>query len=398
MAVARAARSTNSRIDLMVLAGAALLALVARGLPPELRDPVASSMRRTFLAPLVMLQERAEASRRSLLLDAERTAIRDSVALRAMTVGAVENENDRLRELIGLGARLRWGFVPAEAIHGRGVRDVTTMTLTAGSNAGVRRLSPVVSPEGVVGMVSLVDPTMSEAMIWTHSDFRVSAMAEDGSAFGIVQPHAASAATGYLMELRGIPFRSQLKPGTLVVSSGLGGVWPRGIPVGAVISEISTGEGWARTYLVKPAVSPADIGAVMILKADRVSRGFENVWSSAAVAEAAAQRIVVAGDSAARAAALAEAAARRAALDTTRRDSTAGGQIPGGLPPELRPDTLTRSGVFAPPLDSAGAAQAAALAAERRAAARRAAARRDSIRRDSIARDSTQPRSPTRGF
>ena len=391
--MARAVRS-NSRVDLMVLAGAALLALVARGLPQNLRDPVASSMRRTFLAPLVMLQERAEASRRSLLLDNARTAIRDSVALRAMTVGALENENERLRQIIGLGARLRFGFVPAEAIHGRGVRDVTTMTLTAGSNAGVARLSPVVSPEGVVGMVSNVDPTMSEAMIWTHPDFRVSAMSEDGSAFGIVQAHAASATTGYLMELRGIPFRSQLKPGSQIVSSGLGGVWPRGIPIGTVLSEISTAEGWARTYLVKPAVSPADVGAVMILKSDRASKGFENVWSTAAAAEAAAQRIVVAGDSAARSAALAEAAARRAALDTMQRDSTARGQIPGGLPPDLMPDTLGRAPIAAPLGDSASAA-----AARRREAARRAAARRDSIRRDSVQRDSTsRPSSPTRGL
>ena len=391
--MARAIRSTNSRVDVIVLVTAALLALVARGLPPNLRDPVASSMRRTFLAPLVMLQERAEASRRSLLLDAERTAIRDSVALRAMAVASLESENDRLRQLIGLGARVRWGFVPAEAIHGRGVRDVTTMTLTAGSNAGVKKLSPVISPEGVVGTVSNVDPTMSEAMIWTHPDFRVSAMSEDGSAFGIVQAHAPSATTGYLMEMRGIPFRSQLKPGQLIVSSGLGGVWPRGIPVGTVLSEISTAEGWARTYLLKPVVSPADVGAVMILKSDRVTKGFENVWSSVAAAEAAAQRIVVAGDSAARSAALAEAAARRAALDTSRRDSTAGGQIPGGLPPELMPDTLSRA-PFAPPADSAAAAAAAA----RREAARRAAARRDSARRDSAQRDSTAPRSPTRGF
>jgi len=252
--------------------------------------------------------------------------------------------------------------------------------LTAGSNAGVRRLSPVISPEGVVGMVTNVDPTMSEAMIWTHPDFRVSAMSTDGSAFGIVQAHAASATTGYLMELRGIPFRSQLKAGQLIVSSGLGGAWPRGIPVGTVLSEISTVESWARTYLLKPVVSPADVGAVMILKSDRVSKGFENVWSSVAAAEAAAQRIVVAGDSAARAAAIAEAAARRAALDTMRRDSTAGGQIPGGLPPELMPDTLTRSPIVSPQSDSAAAAQAAA----RREAARRAAARRDSARRDSL--------------
>lgn len=391
--MARAVRTSN-KADLIVLGACALLALAARGLPENMRDPVASSMRRTFLAPLVMLQERAEASRRSLLLDNARTAIRDSVALKAMTVTSLENENDRLRQLIGLGSRLKWGFVPAEAIHGRGVRDVTSMTLTAGSNAGVSRLDPVVSPEGVVGMVSDVDPTMSEAMIWTHPDFRVSAMSADGSAFGIVQAHAASATTGYLMELRGIPFRSQLKPGSLIVSSGLGGVWPRGIPVGTVLSEISTAEGWARTYLIKPIVSPADVGAVMILRSDRTTKGFENVWSSVATANAAAERIVVSGDSAAKSAALAEAAARRAAVDTMRRDSTAGGQVPGGLPPELMPDTVARARAPAAapkPVDSVAAAAAAR-------ARRRAAARQDSIRRDSIQRDTSHVlRSPTRG-
>jgi rod shape-determining protein MreC len=345
-----------------------------------------------------MLQERAEASRRSLLLDNARTAIRDSVALKAMTVTSLENENDRLRQLIGLGSRLRWGFVPAEAIHGRGVRDVTSMTLTAGSNAGVSRLDPVVSPEGVVGMVSDVDPTMSEAMIWTHPDFRVSAMSADGSAFGIVQAHAASATTGYLMELRGIPFRSQLKPGSLIVSSGLGGVWPRGIPVGTVLSEISTAEGWARTYLVKPIVSPADVGAVMILRSDRTTKGFDNVWSSVAAANAAAERIVVSGDSAAKSAALAEAAARRAAVDTMRRDSTAGGQVPGGLPPELMPDTMHQAPPVAAPKPAAPKPVDSAAAAAARAK-RRAAARQDSLRRDSIQRDTSGVlRSPTRGI
>lgn len=395
--MARALRSSN-RVDLMVLGGCAMLALVARGLPPNLRDPVATSMRRTFLAPLVMLQERAEASRRSLLLDEQRTAVRDSVTIRAMAVASLENENDRLRQLMGLGSRLRWGFVAAEAIHGRGVRDITTMTLTAGSLAGVRRLSPVISPEGVVGMVTDVDPTMSQAMIWTHPDFRVSAMSEDGSAFGIVQAHLASATSGYLMELRGIPFRTALKPGTPIVSSGLGGVWPRGIPIGGVLEEVKTSEGWARTYLIKPVVSPADVGAVMILRPERVTKDFENVWTSVAAAEAAANRIVIAGDSAAKSAALAEAAARRAALDPTMRDTTAGGQIPGGLPPELRPDTLTglTAGGVVPGLTDSARAAAARRAAARRAAARRDSARLDSIRRDTLQRD-TLVRSPTRG-
>src|SRR5215210_406800 len=287
-----------------------------------MRDPVATGMRRTFLAPLVMLQERSEKGRQSLLAADAKQSYLDSLSLNAMKAGSLESENDRLRKLIGLGARVRTGFVPAEALHGRGIRDETTVILSAGSRAGVTRLSPVIAPEGLVGVVDQVDPTMSHAMLWTHPDFRVSAMSPDGTAFGIAQAHLTAGPTGgYLIELRGVPFRSTLKPGALIVSSGWGGVWPRGIPVGTVLQEIKTSEGWARTYLLRPAVSPADIYSVMILRRDRVARGMDGVWESVAEAEAAAQRIVVAGDSAAKSAALAEAAARRAVIDSTARAS-----------------------------------------------------------------------------
>jgi len=318
--VARVVRG-NPRLDLIILAICVALAAAARTLPTTMRDPLATGMRRTFLAPLVMLQGRAEMSRQSLLLAESKTLLKDSVSLAAMKAGSLEGENERLRKLMGLASGLRWGFIPAEALHGRGIRDETTVILTAGSQAGVSRLSPVIAPEGLVGVVDQVDPTMSHAMLWTHPDFRVSAMSPDGSAFGIAQAHLRGTTNGYLIELRGVPFRAALKPGALIVSSGWGGVWPRGIPVGTVLQEIKTSESWARTYLLRPAVSPADIYSVMILRRDRVARGMDGVWESVAEAEAAAQRIVVAGDSAAKSAALAEAAARRAVIDSTARAS-----------------------------------------------------------------------------
>lgn len=316
--MARAIRS-NSRVDLIVLAACIVLSLAARALPNTMRDPVATGMRRSFLAPLVMLQERSEKGRQSLLAADAKQSYLDSLSLDAMKAGSLEGENERLRKLIGLGSRVRWGFVPAEALHGRGIRDETTVILSAGSRAGVSRLSPVIAPEGLVGVVDQVDPTMSHAMLWTHPDFRVSAMSPDGTAFGIAQAHLTGATGGYLIELRGVPFRATLKPGALIVSSGWGGVWPRGIPVGTVLEEIKTSEGWARTYLLRPAVNPSDVYSVMILRRDRLAKGLEGVWQSVAQADAAAQRIVVSGDSAARSAALAEAAARRAVIDSIAR-------------------------------------------------------------------------------
>jgi rod shape-determining protein MreC len=331
-----------------------------------MRDPVATGMRRSFLAPLVLLQERAERGRQSLLQADAKQSYLDSLSLGSMKAESLGSENDRLRKLIGLGSRLRWGFIPAEALHGRGVRDETTVILSAGTRAGVTRLSPVVAPEGLVGVVDQVDPTMSHAMLWTHPDFRVSAMSPDGSAFGIAQAHLTGATGGYLLELRGVPFRSALKPGAVIISSGWGGVWPRGIPVGTVLQEIKTTEGWARTYLLRPAVNPADVYQVMILRRDRVAKGLDGVWQNLSEVDAAAQRIVVSGDSAARNAALAEAAARKAVLDSMAR---ANGAAPLGVTDSTRAVTPRPVPVRRPPpVDTNG--------------------RRDTIRRDTAPQDS----------
>ena len=82
-----------------------VLALAARALPNTMRDPVATGMRRSFLAPLVLLQERSEKGRQSLLsADAKQTYL-DSLSLGSMKAGSLESENDRLRKIIGLGSR-----------------------------------------------------------------------------------------------------------------------------------------------------------------------------------------------------------------------------------------------------------------------------------------------------
>jgi rod shape-determining protein MreC len=375
--LARAIRS-NPRLDLIVLSTCLVLALAARALPNTMRDPVATGIRRIFLAPLVMLQERSERGRQALLQADAKQARIDSLSLTSMKAGSLESENDRLRKIIGIGSRLRWGFIPTEALHGRGVRDETTVILSAGSRAGVSRLSPVIAPEGLVGVVDQVDPTMSHAMLWTHPDFRVSAMSPDGTAFGIAQAHLTGATGGYLIELRGVPFRATLKPGALIVSSGWGGVWPRGIPIGTVLEEMKTSESWARTYLLRPAVNPADVYSVMILRRDRLAKGFDGVWQSVAQVDQATQRIIVSGDSAARAAALAEAAARRAVLDSVARSN---GGVPLGVTDSVNAAALApRPAAIRRP----AAVDSAAARARRDSAAR---ARRDSAARDTLRRE-----------
>ena len=297
-----------------MLVACVLLSLVALVLPAAQRATLAGGQRGSVVVPLAALQERAEVSRRAILAYDASVRIADSVRLRASQADVTDTENERLRRLLGLGAALKWGFVPAEALHGRGLGDDYTMTLTVGRQEGVVPFSPVVAPEGLVGKIETVDASSSVAIVWPHPDFRVSAMSADGTAFGIVYPHLGSGATRFLLELRGVAFRNALRPGTLIVSAGLGGVYPRGIPVGTVLSELRTAEGWARNYLLRPAVRPVDATAVMVVQPQRAKEGVAAVWQSAV--DSALKVVVSAGDSLTRRRADSLATAERQRLDS----------------------------------------------------------------------------------
>ncbi len=368
----------SSRVDIVIFGACILLALIATVLPARLREPTASALRRTLVAPLLRLQQGAERWR-AAYQSTEREQLRqDTLALAAARVPTLEGENERLRKLLGLGSSMKWGFIPADALSGRGRAEDFTVTLSAGSKAGVRERSLVVAPEGIVGLVQTVDPTMSLAILFAHPDFRVSAMSADGSAFGIVQPHVTSSSTTqeqafmrserYLLEMRGVPFRAALKPGAVVYSSGLGGIYPKGIPVGVVLGEIKTPESWARTYILRPAVNPAELNAVMILTPQRGAADLASIWANVGAIDSATRSVVIAGDSLARQSAAAEAAARRAAIDSAAR--------------QLR-DSIGRATTAT---DTTGV-----VAIDPAVAAARARARRDSAaaraRRDSVNRN-----------
>jgi len=302
-----------------------------------MREPVAQGLRRSVVVPLVGLQRGAERWRAAWLASENDTRKTDSLALEAFSVPVLQSENQRLRRLLGLGSRLDWGFVPAEALRTSDRPDPFELTLTAGSNAGVEPNSPVVAPEGLVGVVLSVDPTQSVAMTFTNREFAVSAMTADGSAFGIVYPHAAGGPERperYMLEMRGVPFRNTIAPNTLVYTSGLGGRFPRGIPIGTVIQEIKTAETWARTYLIRPSVNPADVSSVMILYPRRAAEGVESVWAMGAATDSAIRAVAAAGDSMVRADSAAVSAARRRALDSLAR---AGLPIPDSGAPRPQP-------------------------------------------------------------
>jgi rod shape-determining protein MreC len=261
------------------------------------RGRLQGALRSSVAAPLVSAQAWAQRGRLAITDHGRLATQVDSLALGAQTADPLRAENERLRAILGLGQRLQWGFVATEIVHPPRGADEHTVLLAAGAAAGVRPFSPLVVPEGLIGMVTTVDASSSTAILWTHPDFRASATTADGVAFGIVAAHLGSGADRFLLEMRGVPFRDVLKPGTLIVSSGLGNVFPRGIPIGVVLRETKTVEGWARTYLLRPIVSPDQASAAAVLLPPRAAAGVTGAWISASTAEATQKSIALAGDS-----------------------------------------------------------------------------------------------------
>ncbi len=268
----------ETRTDRLLLWACVIASVILLLLSPSRQERAASAVREAVVAPIAALEVRTRLVQRAVTSYDSLIRLADSTIRQAQTLPAVEAENAQLRALLGLGAALQWGFVPAEAVPGRAMGDAHTVVLSVGSRQGITALSPVIAASGVVGLIAAVEETTSLAIVWPHPDLRVSATSRAEVGFGIVTARPEDGSDAFLLELRGVPFRDSLAVGTEIVSSGVGGVFPRGIPIGRVVGEVVQGSAWSRTYLVQPAVRPADLAAVMILTTPRVAAGVDTLW------------------------------------------------------------------------------------------------------------------------
>lgn len=248
----------------MVTGGLLLLALFLLLIPESYQRPLRSALRTVVLRPFLVAQERLAAQRaRSFDVSLIR-AERDSLAALAAAQSALAEENHRLRELLELRSRVGDLFLPAEVMRvGSGETDGTFM-LGVGTQQGVRVGSPVLASEGLLGLVWEVDATMSQAIDWTHPDFRASAMTADGQTYGIVEPRRGRFREEDALVLTGAPFHSDIRPGARIVTSGRGGLIPRGVPLGTVVGIEEADTGWRKTYVLRPAVRPEAASHVLV--------------------------------------------------------------------------------------------------------------------------------------
>nr|WP_283571224.1 rod shape-determining protein MreC [Paenibacillus brevis] len=138
-----------------------------------------------------------------------------------------------------------------------------TIVLNIGGREGVKEGMAVSSAEGLVGVVSHVSNFTSTVKLVTTMDaldpnsngIAVTAQGKENEVFGVIETYDLSSGT---FQMSRIEDPKPLAKDDLIVSSGIGGVFPRGMIIGKVL-DIQVGEyGLTYTATVKPAASFTD--------------------------------------------------------------------------------------------------------------------------------------------
>lgn len=257
-----------------------VLALILFLLPVAYQRPIQHTVRDTVLKPFLLAQSTIATRRASSVDVNELRAQRDSFSALVAAEATLAEENYRLRSMLGLRGRAGAEFVPAEVLR-LGISGAeSTFMLNVGSADGVRVGSPVLAPEGLIGVVVDVQKSMAQAMDWTHPDFRASAMSPDGQAYGMVEARRGRYREEDLLALTGAPFHADLQPGTPIVTSGRGEVYPRGIPLGVVLGIEEADTGWRKSYLLRAAVRPEAVVHVLVGVGGGGSRDVSRLWDT----------------------------------------------------------------------------------------------------------------------
>lgn len=146
----------------------------------------------------------------------------------------IERENRSLREQLSFFEQADWELTPCEVIG----RDVSgwwqSVRLDKGLAEGVLPDRAVITSDGLVGKTLGASAGAADVLLLSDPTCQVSARITRTGAFGIVQGRGPVPAGRALCRMQFINKNLSVRPGDEVVTSGLGGIYPRGLLVGYV--------------------------------------------------------------------------------------------------------------------------------------------------------------------
>ena len=176
----------------------------------------------------------------------------------AVQTAAMARENDQLRALFNWQKQSPWKLKLANVVMRDPANWWRTVQIDLGTRDGLRENLPVITAAGLVGRVSSVSLTRAQVVLIGDPNCRVSALVENAAHdTGVLT--ASDPLDTSLVQLTYLASGANLKSGQNVVTSGLGGVFPKGIPLGQIYDARSVEYGLYTEARVK---LNADLGSL----------------------------------------------------------------------------------------------------------------------------------------
>lgn len=190
------------------------------------------------------------------------------LSLRVAQVGEMERENQEFRAMLEFKERTDLKLMSAKVIGRDPSNWWNTILIDRGEADGIAENMPVLTVEGLVGKTIDVGKNNSRVILVVDENCKESGWLSESAVYGIVEGNILAGGKASQCRMTFLDRSATVKKGEKVLTSGLGGIFPKGILIGTV-SSVTTGQDPSRNALyrevnITPAVDLARIDEVFI--------------------------------------------------------------------------------------------------------------------------------------
>lgn len=204
----------------------------------------------------------------------------DAIHEKEAAIATLKSENQQLKDELGLEELVTEYTVRRGNVISRNPDQwINQVIIDLGTMNGMERGMPVMNNNGLVGYISETNPTSSKVTLISNVDLSASKVSseiileeEEEAIQGIISEYKTD--TNQLV-MSQITSDVEIKPGTLVTTSGLGGAFPRGLVIGEVEAVRLDEQGLERLVFIKPLSDFNNIRIVSVIE-----RSAETVFSA----------------------------------------------------------------------------------------------------------------------
>ena len=168
-------------------------------------------------------------------------------------------ENQRLKKLLDFREASSLKALPARVVAEDASSWFRTILIDKGSNDGVASGMPVVTAEGIVGRTFQISDHESRVLLVTDASSSIATTLQQSRSRGIARGHGSG------LQLNYVERNTEVSVGELVITSGTGGVFPKGLAVGTVDQVEREEFGLFQRISMRPTVDLTRIEEILVL-------------------------------------------------------------------------------------------------------------------------------------